>query len=234
MSHFSGFPSGRVRTTPIPAPFFTDLLVQIDHLGELKVTLYTIWFLDQQEGNIRFLTYADFANDRKLILALGPYEDESNRALDDALNRAVERGTLLMAPLKDQGKDATLYFLNSARGRAALKALQNGDWSPELGNRAPVLLELERPNIYRLYEENIGPLTPLIADALREAEINYPPEWIEEAIHKAVLGNARRWRYVEAILRRWKEKGRDDTDRRNPEKDRRRYIEGELGEFIEH
>lgn len=234
MPTFAGFPSGRVRTTPIPSPFFTDLLVQIDHLGELKVTLYAIWFLDQQEGNIRFLTYANFANDRKLLLALGPYEDEARLALDDALRRAVERGTLLIAPLKDQGKDATLYFLNSARGRAALKALQNGDWSPDLGARMPVLLELERPNIYRLYEENIGPLTPLIADALREAEVTYPPEWIEEAIHKAVLSNARRWRYVEAILRRWKEKGRDDTDRRDSEKDRRRYIEGELGEFIEH
>ena len=118
-----------------------------------------------------------------------------------------------------------------ARG---LKALQNGDWSPDLGNRAATALDLERPNIYRLYEENIGPLTPLIADALREAELNYPAEWIEEAMKTAVLNNARHWRYVLAILTRRKEKGHDDTDRRDSEKDRRRYIEGELADFIEH
>ena len=54
MPRFAGFPSGKVRTTPIPAPFFTELLPQIDHLGELKVTLYALWFLDRQEGQIRF------------------------------------------------------------------------------------------------------------------------------------------------------------------------------------
>ena len=73
-----------------------------------------------------------------------------------------------------------------------------------------------------------------IADALREAALTYPPDWIEEAMRKAVLNNARHWRYVEAILTRWKEKGRDATDRRDSEKDRRRYIEGELSDFIEH
>ncbi len=234
MTQFAGFPSGKVRSTPIPAPFFTELLPQIDHLGELKVTLYALWFLDRQEGQIRFLTESDFTADRKLLLALHPYPDEARLALEDALARAVSRGTLLEAQLKNQEKELKLYFLNSAKGRAALKALQNGEWQPELGARAPVQLELERPNIYRLYEENIGPLTPLIADALREAETTYPPEWIEEAMRKAVLNNARHWRYIEAILTRWKEKGRDATDRRDSTQDRRRYIEGELADFIEH
>jgi hypothetical protein len=45
---------------------------------------------------------------------------------------------------------------------------------------------MERPNLYRLYEENIGPLTPLVADALRDAENTYAIEWIEEAIRIAV------------------------------------------------
>jgi len=234
MPRFAGFPSGKVRSTPLPAPFFTDLLPQIDHLGELKVTLYAFWFLDRQEGQIRFLTQADFSSDRKLLQALSPFDDAAHIALADALARAVQRGSLLAAPVTSQVQDLTLYFLNSARGRAAIKALQNGDWSPDLDNRAVVALELERPNIYRLYEENIGPLTPLISDALREAELNFPAEWIEEAMKKAVLKNARHWRYVETILTRWKEKGRDDTDRRDSEKDRRRYIEGELADFVEH
>jgi DnaD/phage-associated family protein len=233
MSRFAGFPSGKVRSTPIPSTFFTDLLPQIDHLAELKVTLYALWFLDRQEGPIRFLTHADFQNDQKLLGALNPLESDALRALEDALERAVSRGSLLAAHPKGYGKEP-LYFLNSARGRAALKALENGEWAPEMDAHVPAALELERPNIFRLYEENIGPLTPLISDALREAEQSYPNDWIEEAIRKAVFKNARSWRYVEAILRSWKEKGRNDTDRRNTEEDRRRYIEGELGDFIEH
>jgi len=95
-------------------------------------------------------------------------------------------------------------------------------------------LEMERPNIFDLYEKNIGPLTPMISQTLQEAEKLYPEEWIEEAIRTAVLKNARNWRYVEAILRSWKEKGRDETNRRNTQEDRRKYIEGEFADFIEH
>ena len=62
-------------------------------------------------------------------------------------------------------------------------------------------LDVERPNIFRLYEENIGPLTPLIAEMLRDAEKTYPADWIEEAFKIAVENNVRRWRYIEAILR---------------------------------
>jgi DnaD/phage-associated family protein len=93
----------------------------------------------------------------------------------------------------------------------------------------------QAPNIYHLYEENIGPLTPMIADTLQEAEQSYPYVWIEEAVRIAVENNVRRWTYVEAILKRWQEGGRDErTDRRDTEKDRRRYVEGEFSDFIEH
>ena len=89
----------------------------------------------------------------------------------------------------------------------------------------------ESANIYRLYEENIGPLTPLIADTLRDAEENYSAEWIEEAIRLAVENNARSWRYVEAILRRWQDEGKDERkDRRDTEKVRRKYAEWEDSE----
>ena len=75
------------------------------------------------------------------------------------------------------------------------------------------IFDLDRPNIYMLYEENIGPLTPLIADRLRAAEEKYKPNWIADAIEKAVVSNVRSWRYVEAILMSWKENGRDGTER---------------------
>ena len=92
----------------------------------------------------------------------------------------------------------------------------------------PVEILDEAPNIFRLYEENIGPLTPMIADALREAEQEYPIQWLEDALRIAVENNARNWRYVEAILERWQDKGRDEQkDRRDTEKARRKYAEWE-------
>ncbi len=92
----------------------------------------------------------------------------------------------------------------------------------------PVEVREDVPNIFRLYEDHIGPLTPMIADELRDAEETYPPEWIEDAIRMAVENNARSWRYVNAILVRWQEEGRDErTNRRDTEKDRRRYADWE-------
>ncbi len=68
-----------------------------------------------------------------------------------------------------------------------------------------------KPNAFRLYEENIGPLTPMLADALRDAEKTYPQGWVEDAITIAVTANVRRWNYIAAVLKRWQESGRDQA-----------------------
>lgn len=234
MSPFAGFPAGKTRLTPLPASFFSELLPEIDHLGELKVTLYAFWFLDRMEGNLRFLRASDFSGDLLLLEGLGRGRENALAALDDALERAVQRGSLLRIQTAGEPPEQALYFLNTPRGRAAAAALQNGDWSPGEVPRPEVALELERPNIYRLYEQNIGPLTAMIAETLREAELTYPAEWIEEAIRAAVESNVRRWRYVEAILRTRLEREHDQADQGKSQKDRRRYVQGEYGDFIEH
>jgi len=67
----------------------------------------------------------------------------------------------------------------------------------------------QKPNIFRYYENNIAMLTQKSSEVLKDAEQTYPTDWIFEAIDLAVLHNARNWKYCEAILRRWKEKGKD-------------------------
>jgi DNA replication protein len=233
VSPFAGFPAGKAHNTPIPAPFFTDLLPQIDDLAELKVTLYALWFLDQQEGTLRYLTYEDFAHDNRLLNGLDRDGTAALCMLEDALRRAVGRGTLLQGLRPGEPVQKTLYFLNSPRGRAAHKAYQQHEWSHGDAAHVEVSLEMERPNLYRLYEENIGPLTPLVADALRDAENTYAIEWIEEAIRIAVQNNVRRWRYVDAILQSWQKEGRHGTNRRRDQQDSQRYLEGEFGDFGE-
>ncbi|MEW6180651.1 MAG: DnaD domain protein [Chloroflexota bacterium] len=229
---FNGFPAGKTRLIPLPAAFFSELLPQIDHPAELKVTLYAFWLLDRIEGEFRFFKAEDFEEDARLLEAFGKNPQIARTNLRDALERAVQRGTLLKVNW-GEGESA-LYFLNSPRGRAAVAALQNGEWSPEEIQRPEVRLTVERPNIFRLYEENIGPLTPLMAETLEDAEKTYPVEWIEEAIRAAVESNVRRWRYVEAILRARLERSEHEANRGKSEKDRRRYIQGEYGEFVEH
>jgi DnaD/phage-associated family protein len=230
---FPGFPEGKVRVTPVPNPFFSDLLPVIDHLGELKVTLYAFWALARKEGRFRYLTEDDLAADARLMDGLEMCGGPAPRVLAEALERAVARGTLLLATIDDGRSPRRLYFLNSPRGRAARQALAEGEWTP--GPDAPVDLQIDRPNIFRLYEQNFGPLTPMIAETLRDTEESYPAAWIEDAMRIAVANNVRKWNYVLAILQDWHTRGRDEReDLRDTEKARRRYTEGEFADFIDH
>lgn len=230
-SSFNGFPAGKVRFTRLPGPFFSELLPHIDSLAELKVTLYALWKLERMEGEARYLQPQDFTEDALFLAGLPGGEAD----LAAGLLAAVQRSTLLYAQLELDEQPREFYFLNSARGRALYEAVQNGEWQPSGDPRYPIELAHERPNIFALYERNIGALTPMMADALKDAEREYPHEWLEEAMRIAVENNARSWSYVQAILRRWQEDGRDERRTQgNSEKDRRKYVEGEFSDFIEH
>ncbi len=219
---FPGFPEGKVRLVPVPGPFFYDLLPRVDDLDELKVTLYAIWLLDHKEGHFRYLQRSDFFSDAGSIIGM------SEPKLDKAIKQCVDRGTLLQAEVDGSDGPVHLYFLNSPKGRSAVEAIEKGEWRYSGDALQPVEVRDDVPNIYRLYEDNIGALTPLIAEELQDAETMYPADWIEDAIRISVENNARSWRYVSAILNRWKEKGRDERkNRRDTEKDRRRYAEWE-------
>lgn len=65
--------------------------------------------------------------------------------------------------------------------------------------------------VFRMYEAEMGLLTPLIADALKAWLDDVPHQWIIDAMRRAVVANKRSWAYVEAILRAWKLKGAQDT-----------------------
>lgn len=70
----------------------------------------------------------------------------------------------------------------------------------------------EPVNIFRLYESEIGIITPMIADKLAEAEGLYPAEWFEEAFKESAANSKRSWAYAEAILKRWARDGyKSDT-----------------------
>jgi DNA replication protein len=239
MKGFTGFPAGKQPYTPVPNLFFTEVLPTIDHLGELKVTLHIFWLLAQQKGERPYVAGEELAADRQLLNGLvspgmSPPGVSPAEALRDALDRAVVRRTLLQVTAGQGSARRDWYFVNSEKGRRAVDDLLAGRWTP--GERGELLhLQAERPNIFVLYEQNIGPLTPLLAEELMEAEDSYPAKWIEDAFREAVELNKRSWRYVQRILERWAAEGKEDeTTRRGDERDRRRFIEGEYADYIEH
>lgn len=233
MKGFPGFPDGKLNFTYVPNLFFTELLPLIDHPVELKVTVFAFYALSQQEGQVRYLRLVDFLSATMFMKGLGKNPTEAAAALLDALERSVARGSLLHVSIGTADGNVDLYFMNTEKGRAAVEGITRGQWRPDLETDEIVNVLVDRPNIFVLYEQNIGPLTPMIADELRDAEKTYPLRWIEEAIQIAVENNVRKWRYVLGVLRRWQEEGKQDgVNQRDSQEKLRNQIPPEYRDLI--
>ncbi len=202
MTTFNGFTDSET-FTQVPDSFFRQLLTEITDTDELKVTLYAMWRIEHMDGPFRAMCQTDFETD-----GLGLSADE----VAAGVAKAVRRGSLLKS---EHGADV-FYFLNSPRGRAAAEAFAKGNWRESA--KIMSALPMERPNVFKLYEENIGPLTPLIADALQDAEDTYSEEWVANAMIEAVQNNARSWKYIDTILKNWKKDGRGKKQNRRDDK----------------
>jgi DnaD/phage-associated family protein len=233
MDKFQGFPASEIAFISVPDLFFSGLLPLMDNLPELKVTLHMIW-LRQRQGR-QAVTRAELEADETLARGLASLGDDPAALLEEGLARAVERGTLLHNLVSSASGTHAVYLLNSEGGRQALAAIQAGQLGIQ-GERVVDRPAVEaRPNIFELYENNIGLLSPILTDELREAETSYPAEWIEDAFRIAAANNVRKWRYVQAVLERWATKGRGDGfDRRDIEKERRWFTDEEFEKFFLH
>jgi DnaD/phage-associated family protein len=191
----------------LPSVFFSELLPQIEDASELRVTLYLFYALGRRHGYPRFVTERELRAEGPLLASLGANEPLAE--LEKGLALAVERGSLIMVEVEQNGTKEALFTTNTPANRRAFEQIRDGriplgrPLPQEASPPAP-----QRENVFHLYEENIGPLTPLVAEELKEAEQLYPYEWLEEALREAALQNKRSWRYAAAILQRWATEGR--------------------------
>ena len=236
---FTGFPGGALATA-IPNLFFTAVLPRISDPAELVVSVYFFFAHRRKKEQPRFLTYAELAADDILVAAL---DSLGEGALRRGLDGAVERGTLLRLDVEredpaggQKGQVHELYFLNTAAGRKEAAAIEAGQ--QDLGRLLPPPPEPPelKPNIFDLYEQHIGPLTPMIAEYLKDAEEEYPADWFEPAFQIAAEQNKRSWSYIAAILRRWQAEGPDyekaGRDLEGP--GRKRPLSGRYWHLVHH
>jgi len=228
---FSGFHRGTL-FTPVPNPLFGPLLEQIQDLAELKVTLRGLWLLHRKRGMPQVLSWRDFFEDVSLLRGLrGPGKDPKQE-IRRGLQLAVARGTFLLHRPSEDTESSSVYLLITDAGRSLLTQLRQGEtlevaddgvlpqgWEEEPPG--------EKPNIFVLYENNVGTLSPMLAEQLKETEEAYPGTWIHEAFQIAVAENKRNWRYIAGILRRWAAEGKDNgkPGRHSQKDNRQKYLE---------
>jgi DNA replication protein len=237
MKRFGGFPS-KMRFTAIPEPFLGQVLPGVSDIAELKATLAMFRALYQKRGHIRFLTLSELKSDVALLKGIADSPETGYAALEAALEKVVARGTFLRLDAStEHGKEA-LFFLNSDAEREVMAKVESGEVplsGMKISRQGIVVAEDRQPDIFSLYEENIGMLTPMIADELREAQKHYSENWIRDAVREAANQNKRRWSYISAILERWSSEGRTDGTYRGDTKkaDPDKFIKGKYGHMVQ-
>jgi len=235
MKQFDGFPA-KMEFTPMPNLFFSSLLADIDDMGELKLTLHLFAALYRKRGYPRFVSYGELCRLKVLMNSLKGTDLSAEEVLGKSLELAVGRGTVLHLVADRDGAATDIYFLNTEESRKAIARIQSGELELKgLKSRGAYVELEEEPDIFTLYEQNVGMITPMIAEELREAEKLYPAGWIRDAIKEAVSLNKRNWRYMARILESWSSQGRaDGTHRRDTtqKQDPDKYIKGKYGHMV--
>jgi DnaD/phage-associated family protein len=198
--------------------------------GELLAFLWVARLTQQQRGEHRFVEAG------QIWAASGAAESFESLAggrggLERGLVACAVSGALLSLRLAGPGGEETVYFVNNPASRRAVGRARAGELRLKPETVAIATPVEPRPGIFRLYEENVGTITPLVGERLLEAVELYPQLWIEEAFRTAAELNVRNWKYIERILKRWGEEGRGDEGAEGDsfEDRKRRYLGGSLG-----
>lgn len=227
---FGGFVVATEPSVPIPAAFFCDVLPQIKDVAEIHVTLAVFRLSDESGGLEQPVADYRIKRDPAVRAALrttGSPRDPDAR-IASGLDLAVGRGTLLKFACTTGLRQQLWYYVNTPANKGLVAAMARGAVEPPPAlwdGSVPPNIVPERPNVFRLYEQNVGLLTPLIADHLIDALERFPSHWVEDAVLEAVSYNKRSWRYIQRILEQWEVQGRGEAREQdgNNEANRRRH-----------
>jgi DNA replication protein len=207
--------------TQVPSAYVSQVLRQVGDPAELKVTLVLFYLLSRSRDYPGYVMHTD------LVLRAASLLGMDAAATAAAIEAAVNRGVFLKASLRGEDDRAIAYFANVEADIEAIEQLKSGA-------RSGGAMARKAPNIFELYEQNVGIITPMMAEELKDAQKTYPVEWIEEAFREAVKAQKQNWKYISRILERWRVEGRGSGANRpgavsdDPDK----YVKGRYGRIV--
>jgi len=236
MKRFEGFPA-RMEFTPVPRIFINQVMPRLTSADEIKALLYVFNAVYQKKGGLRFVSYSELCDTLANSAETSPAGETWQAKLKESLAHAADHGLILALDI-GSGPDAdSLYFVNGPTEKEAVDRIKRGELKLEgiVPAEFPPDAPPPKPDIFTLYESNIGQLTPMIAEELKDALATYPENWIAEAIKIALTQNKRNWYYVSRILERWTAEGKKDgaykQDTQAAEQDK--YVRGRYGPLIQ-
>jgi len=207
---------------------FRKIIDQTKDISQLKMVLYVFYSLAQQTTIPAFVTHRELLSSGPALLSL------SNEEFLKILQSLVKNGTLLFFKQIDNHHD--IYLADTRSNRGLIEQIERGKFRFKEDSNVSTKKQnpQKSPNIFVLYEQNIGMITPMLSEELKAAAELYPSKWIEDAFKEAVLQNKRSWRYIARILERWTSEGKNSGAYRqgNKKDSTDKYISGKYGHLV--
>ena len=196
---------------PVPAQLFTEILPRLHNESQLRATLYT-WYAIMSKGSGQRYVYLSQLLTDPVLLSWFTHLGGKN-GIQRGLDQSCREGIFLQLQIGEDDKilapndESGARLITDMKSESVAHHNQSRDSSPETNYERTVV-----SNVVEKYENEIGMLTPVIADMIAIAEQMYPTTWILEALDIAAQSNARSWKYVTAILARWKNEGKNNDN----------------------
>ena len=198
-----------IRYTPTPNLVFGKLLDEIKELNDLKFILRIIWMINQAKRVPKYITLEEIISDRIINSIIPKPNTEPDTFCKLILNKPQLLNLFLYHEININQSNTAVVALNTARNKTMLNKIKGLDKFDSVFQPNGDVSE-ESPNIFKLYEDNIGTLNPIITDELKYAETTYPSTWITNAFKESVVRNKRSWNYIKTILENWNREGKND------------------------
>jgi DNA replication protein len=196
---------------PFPVQLFTEILPRLHNESQLRATLYT-WYAIMSKGSGQRYVYLSQLLTDPVLLSWFTHLGGKN-GIQRGLDQSCREGIFLQLQIGEDDKilapndESGARLITDMKSESVAHHNQSRDSSPETNYERTVV-----SNVVEKYENEIGMLTPVIADMIAIAEQMYPTTWILEALDIAAQSNARSWKYVAAILARWKNEGKNNDN----------------------
>lgn len=169
--------------------------------GHLPDTRQIAWVLRINPDDLA-MDLAQIAQTGIIVQELGgwfiPKFAQRQAAVPDAERKAQERKR---AQSRQYSGDVT------SQSRNVTQSTEDRLTESETETDTEVVVQ-QRPNIFAIYQSEVGVITPFLAEDLKLVESEYPDGWFEKAVRVAKKSTTRvTLNYIKAILKRWKSDG---------------------------
>ncbi|MFD2924782.1 DnaD domain-containing protein [Halobacillus naozhouensis] len=122
-----------------------------------------------------------------------------------ARNELKQKGYIIH---KARGSNlSAVYEMISVQTIMDYSAFRNDSPLVKQKKKQKEVVQVVGPNLHSFYEQNIGTVTPFIAEMMKEWCEELSEELVMEALKIAVRQNKLFFQYIDGILRQWKQKG---------------------------